>query len=840
MLFNTGMVAQAVLKGTQDEAASHVRWFGPCGCVYCGDNGEGKVYVAGVLVGSYRSPGERNVLMVKLSEDKRVRMGELAEAFGVSSETLRLARKVYDLGGIAAVATVGVAGAPANVSKKVRMQAGKLFASGNTLAHAARTLKRKASYATVWRLHRQWKAEQGTEAQKALAAPATESQMPLPLNAANDTSTACEPVAWDPGHLSVVCPTPPQKILPTEAAADDTLPANAAPVQNAAVTQPAVMVPVDSASGEALPVRNALPCICAPPPQAVAAKGSQPSELAKQDASTLQEAVEKIHQAEINPVSAMVPLAVGATLLRADGDITIEQALLCGDHHVQHVGAWIALAMLNAMGVYSRAEQRGKTVVSLVALRIVLDAVVIALAIGQKCVEGVRRLQTRSEPTLLRTRDVVSASRTRQVLHEFANAAGYMFHAFIAMDLIRKGIDITGRVVLYVDNHTRRYTGKHILRLGWKMQLRRAVPGTTDYYVHDSLGRPLLRVDIPSHDSLARWLAPVARLCRRLVGIQPTTLMAFDRGGAFPSQMAELRNTNFEFVTYERGPYRRLPSTSFDQELSLVLDGKEVTLRWVEPSLKNLRAGRGRVRRICLLMPDNHQVNLLAISALPAEALINIQLHRWRQENGLKHGVERWGINQLDGRTVEATPPDTIIPNPARRRLDHRLRHARANEGAARRALARLKRNHRCYPRYKQQLRHALQTQARLLARRPTTPTRAPLRDTPLAGRLAQHDGKYKAVIDALRVALAHVEADLASRLAPLLPRPAEAKKALANLLAAPGHVHLSPGFIHVLLSPPGSAPESEAFQNLLRQLDRLQLSLPGDPEHRLLRFRVQ
>jgi hypothetical protein len=26
---------------------------------------------------------------------------------------------------------------------------------------------------------------------------------------------------------------------------------------------------------------------------------------------------------------------------------------------------------------------------------------------------------------------------------------------------------------------------------------------------------------------------------------------------------------------------------------------------------------------------------------------------RWRQENGFKHGVERWGINQLDRRSTE-------------------------------------------------------------------------------------------------------------------------------------------------------------------------------------------
>ncbi len=47
-----------------------------------------------------------------------------------------------------------------------------------------------------------------------------------------------------------------------------------------------------------------------------------------------------------------------------------------------------------------------------------------------------------------------------------------------------------------------------------------------------------------------------------------------------------------------------------------------------------------------MLTDEGTQVNLLAVSELPAEALIRGHLARWGlQENQLKHGVERWGIN---------------------------------------------------------------------------------------------------------------------------------------------------------------------------------------------------
>jgi hypothetical protein len=144
---------------------------------------------------------------------------------------------------------------------------------------------------------------------------------------------------------------------------------------------------------------------------------------------------------------------------QTQSEMRIEEAVQHGGRYVQHAGAWIAVAMLQAMGIYRYAAQYSRGVVSLVALRIAIDAVAIALVIGQKCVEGVRRLATPSAPTLLRAAGVASVSWTRELLHQFADTGGCLFHLAVARDLIRKGISDAGRVVLYVDNHMRRYTG---------------------------------------------------------------------------------------------------------------------------------------------------------------------------------------------------------------------------------------------------------------------------------------------------------------------------------------------------------------------------------------------
>jgi hypothetical protein len=233
-------------------------------------------------------------------------------------------------------------------------------------------------------------------------------------------------------------------------------------------------------------------------------------------------------------------------------------------------------------------------------------------------------------------------------------------------------------------------------------------------------------------------------------------------------------------------------------------------------------------------------VNFLAISNLPAERLVEILWHRWRQENGFKHGVERWGINQLDDRSVAPYPPGTIIPNPARRKLDRALRLARHDEGEARRVLARLAKDDPQREAAEADLADALKRQEELAALRPYIPLHAPVEKTVLADKLVQHTGKLKTIVDVIRVTCANAESDLAALLAPHMPRPREAKKLLANIFAAPGKVAVTDHAIHVRLAPAATRSERAAIQHLFDALNQRALVLPAD-QHRLpLRFELQ
>jgi hypothetical protein len=560
------------------------------------------------------------------------------------------------------------------------------------------------------------------------------------------------------------------------------------------------------------------------------------SEPARVDDAQVAMALEVIN----DPVSVVTPAAGSDAGSAEEGDGTerITAMMPRGGRFVQHLGTWLMLASVARLGLHRRADETRGDRVEDDTLRIALDSVVCALSVGEGCVEGVRRLATPSAPTLVRAERAPSASWTRRVLGRFADSLGAvclhlgMSHEYIEAARVKAG---ERPIVFYVDNHMRPYTGAHTVRRGWRMQDKRVRPGITDYYLHDQDGRPVLRIDVPSHDALTHWLTPLAQKLRAALGSEAKILLAFDRAGAFPEQMAELREEGFDFVTYERKPFALLAATAFENTLSL--DDETIHYR---DARTNLGKARGRVRRIAMRMPDGRQINLVAVSDEDASWLIGVMRGRWVQENAFKHGAERWGINQLDARKVVEYPPDTIVPNPARRRLDRALRIARARDGEARRALAALPLGHPRRERLEKDLADSVEQQAQLLALRPSTPKKAPLADTDLAGKLVKHASNYKTAIDAIRIACANAEADLAGDLAPFLARPAEAKRALRNLFSAPGHIRLGKRTIAVTLLPAGNANELRAFDALLDIVSRANLVLPGDPLHRRLRFRSQ
>ena len=359
-------------------------------------------------------------------------------------------------------------------------------------------------------------------------------------------------------------------------------------------------------------------------------------------------------------------------------------------------------------------------------------------------------------------------------------------------------------------------------------------PGISDYWLHDEDGRPLYRVDVPNHASLVHWLVPMARRAQLAAPEGQRFIFAFDRAGAYPSVMSALLDANVEAVTYERKPYPLVTTNELFTE-TVIIDEEQFEIG--ETFITHRRA-KLPLRRIVVREAAGRQINLLSTSTLPARRLLEIMRGRWSQENAFKHGVERWGINQLDRRAVESVPAGTIIPNPARRRLDHALRLLTHHEGATRIALAGDAIDPKTRARLDTTLEDLVRRRGELQTQRSHVPKKAPVEDTELAGKLVQHIGEYKSVVDNVRVACANAESELAALIGPRLEKPAEAKKLLAALFNAPGKVRVGKRAISVDLAPAATRAERNALSALLAHVSAMRLPMPGDNRH--LRFRLQ
>ena len=716
-----------------------VRWFGWACTVE--RQVEIEVRVSGVVVSRFdkADTGVRNIVLAQLAATGSFRLGELAAAFGITSEGLRRIRLAHAQQGLAAMGERRRGGSTSKLPGRIRSKLEAAFARGlkGAAAHASLTAREQSliSESYVRQLYAAYKR-------------------------------------------SVTTPSAPTPSAPTPSAAT-------------APTDSLALFSTDERAGVvAEPSHDAAPT---PAPAA---------------------------DAHVQPVDASGWF----------GPVAPESGLM------QHAGCWLLLGMLARDGVYEAAEERcaAEGGPSPHDARLAIDAFASALAIGEGCAEGVRRLATPSGASLLCASGVPSPWWVRKTLGQLADTGALLFHLAMAGRYIRAGLTPAPDepAVFYIDNHLRPYTGQEVLRRGWRMQTRKVVPGTSDYWVHDVEGRPLFRREVPEHGSLTEQLAPAAEILRMALGDKARILLAFDRGGAFPVAMAGLRDLGFELATYERGPYQDLAPHTFVHKVDL---GDEV-VRYVEDRAKNLGHGRGRVRRICARGKHGHQYNILGSGPASAEFLVRTMAGRWGQENAFLHGNVRWHINHLDARGVQHYEPETIVPNPARRRLEHDLRVACIAEGDARRQLARLpaaadaRRANVAHD-----IADAENVQRELLARRESTPRKAPLAETELAGKLVHHKPGYKLTLDTVRVACHNAESELAAILAEQLSRPREAKKLLASLFAAPGHVNANATTLKLQLLPAATADEHRAVDHLCSTLNRLQLRVPGDPLHRPL-----
>src|SRR5258708_12424431 len=116
---------------------------------------------------------------------------------------------------------------------------------------------------------------------------------------------------------------------------------------------------------------------------------------------------------------------------------------------------------------------------------------------------------------------------------------------------------------LYVDGHVRAYHGQRaIASKAYVARRHLAMPASTDYWINDRSGDPLLVITGEVNAALTKALPRLLREVRDLVGEQRVTIV-FDRGGWSPKLFGTMIKDGFDLLTYRKGRCRRISERRF-------------------------------------------------------------------------------------------------------------------------------------------------------------------------------------------------------------------------------------------------------------------------------------
>jgi transposase len=422
---------------------------------------------------------------------------------------------------------------------------------------------------------------------------------------------------------------------------------------------------------------------------------------------------------------------------------------------------------------------------------------------------------------------------TRLAAHHCAEQLG--------AELARLRVDQRGHLMgfLYVDGHVRAYHGERAISSSAYVPRRHlAMPASTDYWINDRSGDPLLVMTGEVNAAMTKALPGVLRQVREVVGERRITIV-FDRGGWSPKLFATMINDGFDVLTYRKGRCRRINEQRFIRRRA-ELDGNWVGYLLHDEPVRFLK-GKLRLRQVTRLCDDGHQTQVITSRWDLRDIEVAYRMfERWRQENFFKYMREEFLLDALVDYRIEPEDPTRTIPNPERRALDKEIRAARVD-------LARLEREYGAaaaenaeqrrptmrgfkiaHGKLGKQLRAARARVARLFERRRDVLKRVEVRD--LSERaVVKLATERKHLTDIIKMIAYQAESDLLALLRPHYARAdQEGRTLLHELFATAGDIRVSDSELQIILAPLSSPHRTHAAQALCEKLDQTATTFPG------------
>jgi hypothetical protein len=526
-------------------------------------------------------------------------------------------------------------------------------------------------------------------------------------------------------------------------------------------------------------------------------------------------------------------------LLAKLGMIEDAAPLFRDGERVPRAGVLLALPAIEQSGVVEIArEVYGSIGPAFYGLRTTVVALVFLALLRIKRPEA---LKEHAPPDLGRVLGLDRAPEVKTLRRKLARLAGLGRATELGRRLAERRVQYFSDAMgfLYIDGHVRAYHGKRELPKAHVARMRIAMPATTDYWVNDAAGEPLFVVTAEANAGLVKVLPELCKNIRGLVGQRRVTIV-FDRGGWSPKLFAKLIVDGFDILTYRKGRTRKRLRWEF-REHRAVLDGREIAYKLADHTVR-LLGGDLELREVVRLSDDGtHQTQVLTSRLdLSAIEVAYRMFERWRQENFFKYLRDEYALDALVDYQVDPADPQRDVPNPARAKLDTKLRAARAevislsarygieamsNREDKRRTMRGFKIANATLAR---PVKEALRRYTALEARRAKVPRRIPVADV-VDGDVVKLAVERKHLTDVIKIVAYQAETDLVRRIAPHYSRADdEARTLVQSMLANAGDIVVAGDELRVTFAPLSSPHRTAALVALCAEFDQLAPRFPG------------
>lgn len=265
----------------------------------------------------------------------------------------------------------------------------------------------------------------------------------------------------------------------------------------------------------------------------------------------------------------------------------------------------------------------------------------------------------------------------RRKLHEIVvHKKAHQFKMDMAARWMEEEKDVLG--VLYVDGHVKVYHGTRKTSKTYVTQRRMGMPGTTDYWVNDVAGEPVMVVPSPANEAMTKILPTIMEEVEEATGGRKGTLV-FDRGGWSPALFKSIIASGWDLLTYRKGKKRKHARGGFKKR-SMVIDGNKVTY---ELSERNTRLPNGLKLREIAKRKKNGEQTIIVTSHQKRSAVLlaHRMFNRWRQENYFQYMKQNFALDEIGDYNIEEDDPERLVTNPRWSKTKKQLAKARALVG---------------------------------------------------------------------------------------------------------------------------------------------------------------